>query len=82
MPATLGTIYPNPYNPVTNIALNILENTEINRQALNLIEQLLTQMPSGIHQVQFVADNLASGVYLVEVKTESSIDQKKVLLMK
>jgi hypothetical protein len=85
--ATLGNAYPNPFNPITTVEYNLSEMAKITVRVYNLNGQLVRTLiddtvAPGMQRVIFNADGLASGVYLIEAKTNSSLDHKKVLLLK
>lgn len=60
--------YPNPFNPMTNITYELPEESYVTlkvtdvlgREVQTLVNQTLS---SGSHHVQFIADNIPSGIY-------------------
>ena len=47
------------------------------------IETLLnSQMPAGLHEVEFNAKKLPSGVYLYKIESEKHQDVKKMILLR
>lgn len=79
--------HPNPFNPSTIIQyeLSKAENVEVlvfdllGKKVATLVN---TRQQAGIYRVQFEASNLASGVYLYQLKTDSFIQTQKMILMK
>ncbi|WP_340102832.1 T9SS type A sorting domain-containing protein [Rhodohalobacter sp. 8-1] len=69
--------YPNPFNPTTEIQFELKEPQQVSLTVYDLtgrkIKTLADKFHSrGIHSVTFKADNLASGIYLYRLVTESS----------
>ncbi len=85
--------YPNPFNPSTTINYQLPFAGQVSlkiydvlgNEVANLVE---AYMPAGYHNVNFNAGNLASGVYLYQIRIHNSqnnsnfIDTKKLLLVK
>jgi len=94
LPATfsLSQNYPNPFNPSTSIAFALPEQSRVVLEVFNVLGQQVRQLvdrtlPAGNHSVIFDGldkngHELASGVYLYRIKTESCTQSKKMLLMK
>ena len=79
--------YPNPFNPVTTIKFSIPVESNVRLKVYNLTgEEIKTlaegEMPAGIHQVEFDASNLASGIYIYKLTAGPYISVKKLMLMK
>jgi hypothetical protein len=79
--------YPNPFNPSTKIRFNIpmIEKVKIEvfNAAGNKVATLLNGLKeAGSHEVQFVAENLASGVYFYKLSVGNLIQTKKMLLIR
>ena len=79
--------YPNPFNPVTKIEFQIPNNDFVTLKIYNLLgEEVATllsdQLLSGIHSIEWNSSDLASGVYIYQVKTGSYQAVKKMLLLK
>jgi len=80
--------YPNPFNPSTIIRFDIIKSAgvkiiiydilgnEINR----LVE--VDNLPAGSYSVDFNASNLASGIYLYQLRADDYIDTKKMIVVK
>ncbi len=91
-PQLLGC-YPNPFNPSTSISFSLLEeNSHVSIDVFNIKGQLVSslvdrQMPKGIHNVVFSGvDNsgrkLASGVYVVRMKSGTYSKSMRIMLSK
>ncbi len=82
----LKSLYPNPFNPSTNIEFSLPQSSDVTISVYNIIGQKVseivnTKMNSGIHQVEWNASNLSSGVYLIRLNAgQYNAVQKAVLL--
>ncbi len=84
---SLAQNYPNPFNPSTSIRFELPQSGNVEllvfdilgRQVANLVDD---RMEAGYHIVQFNAANLASGVYLYQLRAGNSILTKKLTLIK
>lgn len=79
--------YPNPFNPTTLITFNLVEAVDVSVQIFdvlgNEISTLVDQkMSSGLHQIEFIANNLRSGTYLYRVQAGNNSEVKKMVLLK
>ena len=79
--------YPNPFNPLTIItfALPIAESVKI--EVYNVIgqkiETLLNKtMKAGIHEFEFNAQHLSSGIYFYRIEAGEFQDVKKMVLLR
>jgi len=83
--------YPNPFNPIITIQLelqNITQtnmNVEVNIYDINgrFIQTLLeNSIESGVHRIEWRPQNISSGIYIVSLQTEIGIKNQKVLYLK
>lgn len=79
--------YPNPFNSQTKIEVTIPENTLMSLNIYDINGRLIEQIAKGnyrkgIYMFSFKGDNLASGVYFVQLKTDSKIKVHKIILQK
>lgn len=76
--------YPNPFNPVTNISFDIKENETGTLSIYNLKGQIVEskEFTSGKHIYPWNADKRGSGLYIYQLKTDSCVETKKMLLLK
>ena len=80
--------YPNPFNPVTNIEFSIPQVSRVSLAVYNILGQKVMDLinneyvEAGIHKFKFNADNLASGIYIYKLTTDSWSDFKKMVLLK
>ncbi len=79
--------YPNPFNPNTKIMYDLPKSGKVKIEVFNLLGQkiktlLNESMPSGSHEMEFIANNLPSGVYLYRIEASNYVNIKKMILMK
>ena len=83
----IHSIYPNPFNPVTNITYGLPEHVDVQIIVYNLsgkqVETLINEFQTpGYHSVNWNADNLPSGVYLIRMDSGDFTQTQKVVLVK
>jgi len=83
----LHSIYPNPFNPVTNIIYGLPEHVNVQILVYDLsgkqVETLINEFQTpGYHSVNWNADNLPSGVYLIRMDSGDFTQTQKVVLVK
>ena len=79
--------YPNPFNPVTNITVELNTAADISVQVYNLTGQLVDVIAQGnfspnTYNWTWNAENLASGVYFIATQIGNDINNQKVMLIK
>jgi predicted outer membrane repeat protein len=79
--------YPNPFNPNTIILFDLPNFTKVKIDIFNLLGQkvetlLNKQMPAGSHEVEFIAKDLPSGVYLYRIEAGSFQQVRKMIILK
>ena len=79
--------YPNPFNPTTTIEYYLPRNQHVEIILFNTLGQQVKTFYSGVqnsgnHQVEINAENLPSGIYYYQLKTEEFQNTKKCLLLK
>jgi N-acetylmuramoyl-L-alanine amidase len=79
--------YPNPFNPSTTIKYQVPQKSNVIIKVYNMLGQYITTLlnaekSSGVYDVVFNTDNLAGGVYIYTLETESFRDTKKMILLK
>ena len=85
---SLGQNYPNPFNPSTLIQFSLPE--DVNNVTLTVYDGLGQKvaelvngsMQAGYHQYQWNASNVASGLYIYQLRTEKFVSTKKMMLLK
>jgi len=79
--------YPNPFNPSTEIEFSIPEAAGVTLTIYNtlgekIIELVNSKLEAGRFSYQWNAQNVATGMYIYELRTEKFISVKKMILMK
>lgn len=80
--------YPNPFNPTTLIKYQIPDNnTLVELKVFNIlgkeVKTIVNELQdSGMHEVEFNASSLSSGVYFYTIKAGSYSATKKMIFMK
>ncbi|MDY0082365.1 MAG: YCF48-related protein [Ignavibacteriaceae bacterium] len=85
--------YPNPFNPTTKIRYRVPVGSDKEKQLLikliiydtlgNEVATLVNELKvPGYYEVDWDASNLASGVYLYQLQSESIVLTKKMMLMR
>jgi hypothetical protein len=83
----LNQNYPNPFNPSTNISFVLPKASKVDLTVYNMLGQkvrtlISSNLTSGTHSVKFDARNLASGIYLYQLKTPTSTLTQRMVLVK
>jgi len=88
-PATysLSKNYPNPFNPSTIINYEIAQSEHVKLTVFNVLGQEVMTLvngvqQAGVHEIQFQAGNLASGVYMYRLEAGNFTSTQKMILMK
>lgn len=83
----LSQNYPNPFNPNTTINFTIPSNEFVTLKIFNILGSEVASLVNGTlaagsYKFNFDAQNLASGVYLYELKAGNFLEIKKMNLLK
>lgn len=86
-PIILAQNFPNPFNPKTNIELELLEDTEVDITVYNLEGQEIVkifkgQLSKGVHKFTFDGSEFPSGIYLYKVSSPAFNTTRKMVLTK
>ncbi len=87
---SLSQNYPNPFNPTTAIGFSLLAVSNITLKIYNVLGQEVEtlihneQMEEGLHEIEFDASHLSSGVYFYRLNVNNGefVQTKKLVLMK
>ena len=83
--------YPNPFNPITNIKYSLAQQSFVKLILYDLLGRKITDLfvgeqSAGLHEINFNASTLSSGVYLYSIEADYSkgkfINVKKMILLK
>ncbi len=84
----LVQVYPNPFNPTTNVSITLPEATDLKVAVYNTMGQQVAELASGeynagLHNFVLDGSSLSSGVYFVRaVTSDGDAGMQKVMLMK
>ena len=83
----LSSIYPNPFNPSTTISFSISNYADINLSIYDLngrlVDVLVDEYSSpGSYSVVWDASRLSTGMYLLTATQETSVETRKLMLIK
>ena len=84
---SIQSIYPNPFNPVTNILYGIPENAEVSIAIFDIHGRRIETLSQGFqfagyHEISWDASKQPSGVYLVKILSDNFTETRKIVLMK
>ncbi|MBI2278650.1 MAG: T9SS type A sorting domain-containing protein [Candidatus Brennerbacteria bacterium] len=79
--------FPNPFNPSTTITFSLPDRSHVRLAVWNVIgEEVATlveeERSAGIHRIVWNAKGLPSGIYLYRMQTETSVQAKRMMLLK
>ena len=84
----LKPAYPNPFNPITTLEMEIPQTGFVSVKIFNLVGQEVASLVNNIveatssFELQFDATNLASGIYIVRAEALGSVQTQKLMLLK
>ncbi len=79
--------YPNPFNPLTKIEFSMARAGSVELRVFNVIGQQVATLVNGkrnagTYSVIWNASDLASGMYIYQLKTEGKVFTKRMMLIK
>ena len=83
----IESVYPNPFNPIAKITYTIPENENVVLNVYNIAGKKIKTLVNkyhvaGYYETNWDATSLASGLYIVELKTNTQISTYKITLAK
>jgi len=83
----LHSIYPNPFNPITNITYGLPENVNVQIMVYDMSGTQITTLvntfqTAGYHTINWKASSYPSGVYLIRMDSGDFTQTQKVVLIK
>jgi hypothetical protein len=84
----LSQNYPNPFNPSTKISFSLPKSQSVTLKVFNVMGQEVASIinnkvyPAGVHEVDFSAEKLSSGIYFYTIEAGSFVDTKKMIILK
>lgn len=84
---SLNQNYPNPFNPTTTLSFTLTETAPVQLSVYTVDGRLISTLlrdvrPAGQHTVSFDASALSSGIYIYQLQSGSSIETRKMTLIK
>jgi hypothetical protein len=84
---SIGTAYPNPFNPVTIIPLNLAKKAAVTATLYDINGRPLQELQNGTlstgsHYLKIRGAGLSTGIYVVHVTIDDVTNVQKVVLMK
>ncbi|MDD5088555.1 MAG: S8 family serine peptidase [bacterium] len=85
---TLGQPYPNPFNSVATIPLELTSSTRVDVTVFDVLGRRVATLldhaalSAGSHQIAWNADDVATGVYFVRLQAAGATQTQKILLVK
>ncbi len=84
---SLAQNYPNPFNPTTNIRFQISDDEFVSLKVFDMLgREVVTLMNEnlkpGDYTITFSAGALASGVYVYRLQVGSSVEERKMILLR
>ena len=84
---SLSQNYPNPFNPTTKIRFTIPETGIVYLKVYDVLGRLVKtllskRMSKGSHNINFIGENLAGGVYVYTLRINNYFGSKKMILLK
>jgi len=85
--SSILNVFPNPFNPSTSINFSLAETEDVTLQAYNLKgelkEVILSEtLSSGVHNINWQPENLASGLYFIRLTSGNQSATSKAILLK
>jgi len=84
---SLGTAYPNPFNPVTSMQVAMPQEGFASVKVFDVLGREIATLVDGnleakLHVITWNASNISSGVYFVRAIAGESVQTQKIMLMK
>jgi Subtilase family/Secretion system C-terminal sorting domain len=82
----IGTAYPNPFNPSVSVSVGLAANAQISMRVFDILGREIAKIQTGVlsagqHRVNWTAENVASGVYFLQINAGTASVVQKVVLM-
>lgn len=79
--------FPNPFNPSTRIAFSLPLNSQVSLKIYDMLGKEVAvlvnkEMTAGIHEINFDASQLSSGIYFYKIEAGNFISTQKMMLLK
>jgi len=79
--------YPNPFNSLTTVSYTLSMDARVELLVVNLLGEKVALLESntkqaGNHKIDFNADGIAEGMYLLQLKVDNKVSTKKIVISK
>jgi hypothetical protein len=83
----IGSAYPNPFNPVTVVPVNLAKDAMVKATLYDMAGRPLTELHNGTlsagsHALTINGANLSTGIYFVRIGINDDLHVQKIALMK
>ena len=83
----ISNAFPNPFNPSTNISIELNTDSDVSLKVFNVMGQLVDilsegKMSMGIHTITWNASNFPTGIYIVNSSINGNSQFQKIMLLK
>jgi hypothetical protein len=83
----LNQNYPNPFNPATRIGYMLPNDFQVELKVYNSLGQCVAiladgKMSAGYHEVEFHASTLATGIYFYQLRAGSTVQTRKLVVLR
>ena len=83
----LKNVYPNPFNPTTNITYELSENSNVKMEIYDLSGKLISSLvnkfqPLGLYSINWNAKSQPSGIYILQLTTNDLVETQKITYVK
>ena len=84
---SISAAYPNPFNPTTQMSLDLSIDANVSVKVFNTMGQLVDviaegRMAGGSYSLTWDGTNAASGVYFIQTEVGSEVQSQKIMLIK
>ena len=84
---SISAAYPNPFNPTTQMSLELNTDANVSIKVFNTMGQLVDvitegQMAGGNYSFSWDATNSASGIYFIHTEVGDQLNTQKIMLVK
>ena len=83
----ISNAFPNPFNPSTNISIELNTDSDVSIKVFNVMGQLVDilsegKMSMGIHTITWNASDFPTGIYIVNSSINGNSQFQKIMLLK
>jgi hypothetical protein len=84
---TIGNAYPNPFNPVTIVPLNLAKEAQVHARLYDMLGRPVQELHKGTlnigsHTLKVDGSMLSTGIYFVHINVNNAVHVQKIALMK